>query len=75
MPIVQFFITLCIGVVFLGTFIFASTKVIMFVINEDYDIIPRVILGGVIGLLSSYLLGLLVVNALGGYYGLSELLK
>ena len=43
--------------------------------TEKIDIRIRTSGIAIVGLLVSYLIGLVIVNALGGYYGLSELLR
>jgi len=75
MLIVQIMITFTVGVVATLIVIATVTGLISFGSNENIEVRIRVIGIGAIGLLMSYLIGLIVVSALGGYYGLSELLR
>ncbi len=75
MVIVQIMITFAVGVVATLIVIATVTGLISFGSNENIKVRIRVVGIGVIGLLMSYLIGLIVVSALGGYYGLSELLR
>lgn len=75
MLIVQITITFALGVAVSLLLIAVVTGAISFGANEKVDM--RIRVGGIfgVGLLLSYLVGLVVVSALGGYYGLSELLR
>lgn len=75
MPIVQIFITFAVGTVSTFIVIAIITGAIAFGANENIDM--RIRVGGlcVVSILMSYLIGLIIISSLGGYYGVSELLR
>ena len=75
MVIVQIMITFTLGVVATLIVIATVTGLISFGASNSIDVRIRAVGIGVIGLSMSYLIGLIIVSALGGYYGLSELLR